>query len=452
MIRVEQIEANSLGERAGFLPGDRIQRINGQEIMDTIDFQVHSADASLLFDVERDGELYEVEVERQAGEGFGFTFEEMKLRSCNNQCVFCFIHQMPKGMRRSLYFEDDDYRLSFLHGSYVTLTNVKKRDIDRIIEQRLSPQYISVHATDPQLRQLMLGRRKPTGDIMERLRKLVVSGIEIHAQVVVCPGWNDGPHLERTVRDLSGFYPGVRSVALVPVGLTRFRQGLPSLAPVTAEKARTYIAQAETWGGEFQQTLGERFAYPADELFLLVGQSIPPAAYYDAFPQIENGIGMVRFFLDTWEQGKNRLPQSLPAPVTLGLVTGKLAGRFLPPIVSWLNRIDGLKVELLEVENDFFGRGITVSGLLSGADILQKIQRPGSWDGVLLPPNCINGEGLTIDDMTVPQLQDRAGAPLMVGQYDLVESLLDFIHGRKMAWRGSGRQLSELGYYVGRSR
>ena len=452
MVRVEKIEANSLGERSGFLPGDRVYRINGQEIKDTIDFQVHSADATLLFDVERDGEFYEVEVTRETGEGFGFIFAEMKLRSCNNQCVFCFIHQMPKGMRRSLYFEDDDYRLSFLHGSYVTLTNVKEHDIDRIIEQGLSPQYLSVHATDPHLRQHMLGRRKPTVDIMERIRKLVAGGIEIHAQVVVCPGWNDGSQLERTVRDLSCFYPGVRSVALVPVGLTKFRQGLSSLEPVTVEKARTYIAQTETWSEQFIQTLGERFAYPADELFLLTDQPIPSATYYDAFPQIENGIGMVRSFLDTWEQGKDRLPDGLPEPVRLGLVTGRLAGRFLPPIISWLNRIERLEVELLEVDNDFFGRGITVSGLLSGADILQKIQPGGAWDGVLLPPNCVNGEGLTIDDMTLPQLREQAELALQVGKYDLVESLLDFINGREMNWQGSGRQLSELGYYVGKKR
>jgi len=452
MIRIERITANSLGERAGFLAGDRIQRINGQEIGDTIDFQVHSADASLCFDVERDGEFYEVEVERQGGEELGFVFEDMKLRSCNNQCVFCFIHQMPKGLRRSLYFEDDDYRLSFLHGSYVTLTNIKERDLDRIIEQRLSPQYISVHATDPQLRQRLLGRRKSTPDIMERIRKLVAHGIEIHAQVVVCPGWNDGPHLERTVFDLSTFYPGVRSVAMVPVGLTRFRQGLPSLEPVTPEVARTCIAQAEVWGTRFQQTLGERFAYLADEFFLLVDQAIPPAAYYDAFPQLENGIGMVRSFLETWETGKDRLPDSLPEPMRLGLVTGRLAGQFLPPVVSRLNRIDGMEAELIVVENDFFGRGITVSGLLSGADMLQRIQGAGSKDRVLLPPNCINGEGLTLDSMTVSRLQEEAGVPIVVGQYDLAGSVLDLIQGRETGRSGSGRQLSELGYYVGRKR
>ena len=217
MIVIKEIEPNSLGHKAGFQSGDGIRSINGQQIRDLIDFQVHSAEEALCIEVEREREVYEVDLARTAGENFGLSFEDLKLRRCNNKCVFCFIHQMPDGMRSSLYFEDDDYRLSFLHGSYVTLTNIKDKDIDRIIEQRLSPQYISVHATDPDVRQLMLGRRLPV-DILERIERLAANQIEMHAQVVICPGWNDGEHLQRTVRDLRRFYPALRSVALVPVG------------------------------------------------------------------------------------------------------------------------------------------------------------------------------------------------------------------------------------------
>jgi len=450
MIVIKEIEPNSLGHKAGFQSGDGIRSINGQQIRDLIDFQVHSAEEALCIEVEREREVYEVDLARTAGENFGLSFEDLKLRRCNNKCVFCFIHQMPDGMRSSLYFEDDDYRLSFLHGSYVTLTNIKDKDIDRIIEQRLSPQYISVHATDPTVRQLMLGRRLPV-DILERIERLAANQIEMHAQVVICPGWNDGEHLQRTVSDLCRFYPALRSVALVPVGLTKFRSNLPQLEKVTVEKAREYIAQVRVWGQEFQQELGERVVYAADELFLLNGEYPPEASYYDAFPQMENGIGMVRSFLDTWEKEKGQLGNKIPGGFHLGLVTGKLGQIFMKPIVAELNEIEGLQVDLIALQNDFFGSNITVSGLLSGKDI-SKYLKNGPWDRVCLPPNCINGEGITLDDMTVDQLQEEAGVALTVGDYDLASCLQRIFSGSVNRLEGRGRQLSELGYYVGRNR
>lgn len=450
MVVIKEIAPGSLGARAGFLIGDEIHAINGQAVGDLIDFQVNSAEEFLLFEVHRDGEDYEVEVERSPGEEMGLGFEDLRLRSCNNKCVFCFIHQMPKGMRRTLYFEDDDYRLSFLHGSYVTLTNTHDRDLQRIIDQGLSPQYISVHATEPGLRQRMLGRTKPTADIMERLCRLAENGIEMHTQVVVCPGYNDGANLERTVQDLSRLYPAVRSVALVPVGLTRFRERLADLSPVTPSLAAEYVASAEEWGDSFRRSLGERLVYAADELFLLIGRLPPPRDYYDAFPQIENGIGMVRSFLDRWETGKGALPERLNRPLRLALVTGRLAATFLGPIVAQLNRIPGLVLDLVVVTNETFGAGITVSGLLGGADIVKALAG-ARWDLVLLPPNCINGEGLTLDDMTLPVLEERAGMPVAVGQYDLAATLNAVLDGGPLPIAGSGRQLSELGYYVGRS-
>ncbi len=449
MVVIREIAPGSLGARAGFLAGDQVHAINGHPIGDLIDFQVHSADEFLLFEVRRDGEDYEVEVERGLDEEMGLDFGDLRLRSCNNKCVFCFIHQMPRGMRRSLYFEDDDYRLSFLHGSYVTLTNTHEKDLERIIAQGLSPQYISVHATDPKLRQVMLGRTKPTAEILPRLERMAAHGIEMHTQVVVCPGFNDGQHLQRTVNDLSRLYPAVRSVALVPVGLTRFRDHLPTLKPVTPALARQYVDQAEEWGDAFSQTLGERLVYAADELFLLIGRLPPPGNYYDAFPQIENGIGMVRSFVDRWEKGEPTLPKKVAQPLRLGLVTGQLASSFMAPIVARLNQIDGLTAELLLVTNQTFGPGITVSGLLSGEDILHRLAG-GFWDLVLLPPNCINGEGLTLDDLTLTVLQERAGLSISVGQYDLPSTLQSVLGGAALPLRGSGRQLSELGYYVGR--
>ena len=452
MVVVKQIEPDSLGARAGFCIGDRILRINGEEVRDLIDVQVSSAEEVVCIEIERDKELYEAEIERQSGESLGLVFEDMRLRSCNNKCVFCFIHQMPKGMRRSLYFEDDDFRLSFLHGSYVTLTNVRESDIDRIIEQGLTPQYISVHATDPELRQIMLGRTKATVDINERLRKLADNGIEMHTQVVLCPGWNDGPHLVRTVADLSTYYPAVRSVALVPVGLTDHRHKLVQLDPVTPAKAAEYVAAAEAWGMQFKARFGERFVYAADEIFLLTGRPVPEASYYDAFPQLENGIGMVRSFLDTWDEASERLPTYIAKAVRIGLLTGRLAERILAPLVARLNAIENVQIDLLPVDNDFFGHGITVSGLLTGRDMAARVRDGIQRDLVLLPPNCVNGEGLTLDDMTVPQLAEAAGVPLAVGGYDLIESLERVWTDQSVRVQGEGRQLTELGYYIGREK
>ena len=457
MISVKHIEESSLAARAGFRSGDRILAVNGEEIRDLIDFQVHSADPQLLFEVEREGEIYTVEVDRVHGEKMGIHFDEMRLRRCNNKCVFCFLHQMPKGLRRSLYFEDDDYRLSFLHGSYVTLTNMRDADLHRIVEQRLSPQYISVHATDPELRQQLLGRRKPTVPILDRIRLLAEHEIEMHAQVVICPGINDGSHLERTVRDLAEFYPDVRSVALVPVGLTRFRSHLPRLRTVTPELAIEYLDAAETWGSRFVNKLGERFIYAADELFLLSGRLPPQVPYYDSFPQIENGIGMVRAFLDRWEQGKLHLRDlairdaGRGTLVRMALVTGTLAARFLAPVVEELRDLAVPKATLVPIENDFFGHGITVSGLLAGRDIIASLKN-SPWDLAILPPNCINGDGLTIDDMTVADLQAATGIPVSIGEYDLARGMGNFLGDGNFSGvrsRGDGRQLSELGFFVG---
>ena len=450
MIIIKDIEPDTLADRAGFCGGDRIVRVNDTLVKDLIDFQVACADADLLFEVERDNETYEVEVARAEGEALGFNLDEMRLRSCNNKCVFCFLHQMPPGMRRSLYFEDDDYRLSFLHGSYVTLTNVKTADLERIVEQGLTPQYISVHATDPELRERLLGRTQETVPILDRIDYLARNGIEMHAQVVVCPGWNDGAQLERTVRDLRAFYPAVRSVALVPVGLTRFRSHLPDLDSVTPELAREYVTATQAWGAESVAATGERFVYPGDELFLLTGQMPPAADYYDAFPQIENGIGMVRSFLDKWASGRDALRAGPDAPMHLALVTGQLAVSFLQPMIDELGQVEGLQVDVLPVANEFFGHGITVSGLLTAADIVAALQ-DGPWDLAVLPPNAINGDGLTLDEATVDDIAQRSGVAVTVGDYDLAATLQRcFAADAEAVRRGRGRQLSELGFFVGR--
>jgi putative radical SAM enzyme (TIGR03279 family) len=340
--------------------------------------------------------------------------------------------------------------LSFLHGSYVTLTNVGNAEIDRIVDQGLSPQFISVHATDPDLRQRMLGRRVPAVDILARIRQLAEHGIQMHCQVVLCPGLNDGAQLERTVDDLGAFFPAVRSVALVPVGLTRFRAHLPNLEPVTPEHAATYLEYAGKQGDDFAQRFGERIVYAADELFLLGGEPIPAAQYYDGFPQLENGIGMVRSFLDLWQSRRPELADVNQAPRRVGIVTGKLAASFLPQQLADIHLLTGLEVELVVVENDHFGSGITVSGLLTGGDICRTLAGFGGLDMAFLPPNCINGEGVTLDDLTVADISQRAGVPVQVGAYDLARTVVSYLHGTDAAVPREGQHLDEHGHQPGK--
>ena len=445
MIKISEVEPGSSGAEAGFEAGDRIHSINGHPISDLIDYRVFSADAQLCIEVERDNERYEVDLYRVPGETMGLSFDEMRLRRCNNKCVFCFIHQMPEGLRPSRYFEDDDYRLAFLHGSYVTLTNIKEADLQRIVEHRLSPQYISVHATNPDLRQRMLGRKLPV-DILDRVRFLAEHGIEMHAQIVVCPGWNDGPHLRQTVEDLARFYPQLRSMALVPVGLTKFRQGLPDLSRVTPELSKRYVDEVFRWGEEYRRVLGERLVYAADELFLTSGIPVPDSDYYDAFPQLENGIGMTRSFIDTFVRERSGMPKRLYHETHVALVTGALAASFVGQLVAPLNLVPGLKVDVVAVENRYFGDGITVSGLLTGADMIDQLAGE-TWDHVLLPPNCVNGDGLTLDDMTPAGIGTKLKHPVSVGSYDLCDSIKAITQNKiSMEQLGTGRQLNELGY------
>src|SRR5262245_22448312 len=296
-VRVLRVEPGGLAARAGLLPGDRLVRVNGNALRDLIDFHVLAGEERLTIDVQRGCQPHAVVLQREWGRELGLECEPptpSEISTCANKCVFCFIHQLPKGLRRSLYVKDDDYRLSFLHGNYITLTDLPDEEVQRIVDQHLSPLYVSVHATDPVLRHFLLGRPKTMrGELMERMRRLAAAGIRLHAQIVLCPGLNDGPHLERTVRELAALHPAVATIAVVPVGLTRHREGLHPLRALTPGEARATLAAIRDWQAGHLERHGSRIVFGADELYLQAGEPIPPAAAYEGFPVVEDGVGLV---------------------------------------------------------------------------------------------------------------------------------------------------------------
>src|SRR5881296_1502954 len=331
---VARIRPRTAAAAAGLTRGDRVLAINGHRLRDAIDFQFHAGEPELELRVERDGTLLTLPLERR-GADLGVELEPPRageIATCANKCVFCFIHQLPKGMRRSLYVKDDDFRLSFLHGNYITLTDLDEAAFERIIEQHLSPLYVSVHATDPQLRHSLLGRPRVSAEILPRLERLAKAGIRMHAQIVLCPGWNDGPQLERTVFDLAPLHPKVATTAIVPVGLTRHRERLPALRSLTPDEARALVVTAGRWQQRWLSELGSRFVFLADEIYLLAGLPLPPAAAYEDFPIAEDGIGLVRRFEDGFGRavaGRRGVVRSRSVTV----VTGEM---FAPRLVALL--------------------------------------------------------------------------------------------------------------------
>lgn len=427
-LQIRFVHPDGIGDAMGLRPGDVLESINGQPVRDPIDYRFYMGDEDVLTAVRRGDERFLFEIEKEIEDDLGVDFEDMPILKCDNKCVFCFLHQMPKGLRKTLYYQDDDYRLSFLHGAYVTLTNLSKDEFQRIIDQKLSPMYISVHATDPLLRAELLGRRRAT-PVLDRIDTLGAHKIEMHAQVVLCPGINDGHALKQTIFDLAARHPHVASVGVVPLGLTKFRKNLPALNPVTSADADRAIRQITAWQAALKPRLGTRFVYLGDEMYLMTGQPVPPKPEYEGFPLVENGIGMVRRFVDGFEQRIEELEALALPPHRFALVTGVLGVRFLDAIVERLNRISWISARVVPVVNRFLGEGITVSGLLSGGDIIRALADVARDETVLLPPNCLNHNGLFLDDLTLDDLVQRVRCPVVVGTYDLVETIHKAVGG-----------------------
>ncbi len=413
-LRILEIEPGSLAARIGLQAGDEIVEVNGGSPRDVIDFQFQMA----VFDepVSLRTQRRTHEFVREEWESFGVEVEPIEPWVCDNDCVFCFVHQNPANTRRSLRIKDEDYRLSFLFGNYLTLTNVDDAELDRIIEQRLSPLYVSVHATEPELRTRLLGNQVYDG-LDRKLDRLAGAGILLHCQVVLCPGLNDALHLERTIADLSRRYPSVQSVAVVPVGLTDHRENLPTLEPVTPEYARLTIRHLEPIQQRFEQDRGSPFVFLGDEFYILSGQPIPERDHYEEFPQIENGVGMVRTFLDEFE---NSVTDFDGAALKGTVCTGGLFHSYLAECVS---RLD-LDLKTLAVRNRFWGSGINVAGLLTGSDFVADLKGRVYGDCVVLPSEAMIGnEGLFLDDMTLADVERELGVRVVRSGYSVTEFL-----------------------------
>ena len=431
---VDSVEPGSIGDELGFEPGDQLLSINGIRPRDLIDYRYLCVEEELHLEVlDASGELHQVELEKDADDGLGLAFTEALfdgLRQCNNHCPFCFIDQQPPGHRDSLYLKDDDYRLSFLYGSYLTLTNLTEADWQRIDEQRLSPLYVSVHATEPGLRERLLVNPR-AGLLMQQLAWFAERDLQIHAQVVVCPGLNDGAALERSLRDLAtqagGPWPAVLSAAVVPVGLTRFRPPDDGLRPVDPDCARTVIHQVESLQKEFQELLGSRFAWLSDEWYLMAGQPLPPRLAYEDLPQQENGVGTIRAFLESLDQATQVLPERVEPARRCSWVVGRIVASALGPVAERLNRVAGVELQLLGLPSPYWGQDQVVTGLLTGEDLLAGLAGRDLGDELLLPAVMLRqGHPVFLDDMTLDELSAQLPVPVRIvhGAADIVASVL----------------------------
>ena len=428
---ITKVAPGSIGEEMGLEPGDRLLSIGGSEIEDIFDYQFLTEDTYIELEIlTKDGERCTLEIEKDEDEDLGLSFENGLMsdyRSCRNKCVFCFIDQMPPGMRETLYFKDDDSRLSFLQGNYITMTNMSLGDIERIIRYRLSPINISVHTTNPELRCQMLQNRF-AGDILEKLSRLYEAGLEMNGQIVLCSGLNDTEELERTISDLARYAPHMKSLSVVPVGLTRYRDGLYPLKPVDKALAEDTIDRVERWQKKMYQKWGTHFVHCSDEFYILAERPLPEEERYDGYVQLENGVGMVRLLLEEVKEGLKTVTGDTKKR-EVSMATGRLAYPYIQQVVSMIqDKFPALKAYIYPIRNDFFGELITVSGLLTGRDLTAQLKGKPLGERLLLPVNMLkNGEDVFLDDVTVSQVEKALQVPVNIVKSsgnDLIGALL----------------------------
>jgi putative radical SAM enzyme (TIGR03279 family) len=408
MVKIVNIEKKSEADKAGIKKGDSLISINGNTVEDAIDFNYYFADEPLELVLEGKNGIYKAKF-RSAGSN-GIEVEGLKIKHCGNNCVFCFINQNPKGMRKTIYVKDEDYRFSFLYGNYFTLTKITQKELDRIVKMRLSPLYISVHAINNEVRKKLLGVKKDD-ELLEKMKYLTANGIELHTQIVLCPGYNDGKVLEETITTLRQFHPMVRSVAVVPVGLTGHRENLPAIEPVSKELAEKTVKLISKFNKKYKKEIDTNFVFAADEFYLKSGTECPDEDYYEDYLQYEDGVGMVRNFIERFKESIEFIPDKIAEKASVTIVTGGLFYPVMKEIVlPEMKKVKNLTVKLIKADNKLFGRSVTVAGLLGGADIISAVGKAEyENDTLLIPSTCLNYDGRFLDDLTIDDLTKKTG-------------------------------------------
>ena len=420
---ISAVRKNSLAEAAGIVAGDKLVAVDGVQVKDIIELSFYTSDYEVELELENaQGQRRQVHIDKYPDEDLGLEFEAAvfdKVSTCYNNCIFCFVDQMIPGMRKGLYVRDDDYRLSFLYGNFITLTNLKEEDFQRIIQTHMTPLYVSVHATDPKVRCEMMHNRF-AGERMDKLERLFAAGIEVHTQIVCCPGYNDGEILAKSFHDLYARHPHVLTMAVVPVGITKHREGLHPLRTFTKEEAAALIDQVTLWQQQCREETGKTFIYLGDEFYLLAGRDVPAAEWYDGFPQLENGIGLTRSFLDEWQATLPSL-SSYQAASPAVIPVGESAFTVLQPLLDALNKQFNTAHSFVPVPNQFFGGKVNVTGLLTASDILRTCKESGKR--LILPAVVLNNDKLFLDDTALEQFRKE-----YPGKVDIAKDAKELLH------------------------
>ena len=452
MTVIKAVDPRSPAHRAGVRPGETWAEINGHPIVDVLDYKFYSYDPRLELKLRQpDGTVRTLRVRKSEGEDLGLEFETYlmdRARSCANNCIFCFVDQMPPGMRKSLYFKDDDARLSFLMGNYLTLTNLSPREVQRIIDLRISPINVSVHTTDPKLRGEML-KNPRAGEGIAIMERFAQNHITMNCQIVSCPGINDGPALDKTLRDLAGMYPAVNSISVVPVGVTKYRQGLYPLQPYTKEQAAALVDQVEAFAQVHWEEKGTRLVWCSDEFYLLAGRELPEEEYFEEFTQLDNGVGMLRLLRSEFSRAlKLAEPEELEGIAPFSIATGVSAAPFLGELVDMVQGKCGkIEGKVYPIVNRFFGETITVAGLVTGRDLMEQLRGQKLGERLLIPANMLrSGERVFLDDVTLDDVEEALGVPVIPVAQDGYE-LLDAMCGLVTAPPASKPDLPEDEYY-----
>lgn len=420
---IEEVYRGSIADELGLEVGDTLLSINGKEVKDILEYKFLISDDFVLVEVEkRNGEIWEIEIEKGTDEDLGIAFANSlidRAKSCSNKCIFCYIDQLPENMRETLYFKDDDSRLSFLQGNFITLTNMSDEEIDRIIEYRLSPVNVSVHTTNPELRVEMLNN-KNAGKLYDILKRFHQVGLEVNCQIVLMPGVNDGEELERTLEDLSALHSTVKSVAIVPIGVTKFRKGLKDLKVFDPELAGEFLDYIHRKQEEYLRDLGTRFVFAGDEFYAMAERSLPEAEAYEGYPQYENGVGMMKSLEDEVALELENVDPSKIGEKDLVIATGTLAKDFMIKIAGMImDRFENLKIQVVPIKNDFFGHSITVVGLITAGDLISQLEDYRNVDGVIIPRNMMKSdEEVFLDDLDIEDVRESLRLPVAISRVD----------------------------------